>query len=316
MLLRSSSTPILNSWVSGYRDSVPDHDSSLPQHSRTRSLSLTASFDELSLKEPVTRSLSDANLGIQRKGTGTKLPGLPKPGRMKEKGEEEVGSGLSFRRLLSNSGLGEAVINGDDDVAEKDDSRALQTLVNGGCGGIGGGRVCGGGNGGRGSDDGDEYGPNDSNHEHGHGHGCTDAYYQKMIQANPGNALLLSNYAKFLKEVGGDYEKAEEYCGRAILANPNDGNVLSLYADLIWLTQKDAQRAESYYNQAVKTNPDDCFVQASYARFLWDADDDDDDEEEEEEKKSDENYGFDMKNASPPKFFEGVTQWPSSVTAA
>lgn len=203
MLLRSSSTPILKSRVSGYRDSVPDSDSSLPQYSRTRSLSLTASFDELS---PVTRSLSDAELGIQRKGTGTKLPGLPKPGRMKEKGEEEVGSGSSLRRLLLNSGLGEAVINSDDDdVAEKDDNRALQTLVNGGYGGIGGGRVCGGGNGGRGSNDGDgdECIPNDSNHEHGHGHGhgCTDAYYHKMIRANPGNALLLSNYAKFLKEV-------------------------------------------------------------------------------------------------------------------
>lgn len=29
----------------------------------------------------------------------------------------------------------------------------------------------------------------------------TDAYYQKMIEANPNNSLLLANYAKFLKEV-------------------------------------------------------------------------------------------------------------------
>lgn len=56
------------------------------------------------------------------------------------------------------------------------------------------------------------------------------------------------------------------------------------------------------------------YVQASYARFLWDADDDEE-EEEEEGKKSDE-YGFEMKNASPPKFFEGVAQWPPSATAA
>ena len=28
-----------------------------------------------------------------------------------------------------------------------------------------------------------------------------DVYYQKMIKADPGNPLLLGNYAKFLKEV-------------------------------------------------------------------------------------------------------------------
>nr|GMC75001.1 Serine/threonine-protein kinase [Ipomoea batatas] len=90
-----------------------------------------------------------------------------------------------------------------------------------------------------------------------HGHDSTDAYYQKMIEANPGNALLLANYAKFLKEVRGDTVKAEEYCGRAILANPSDGSVLSLYADLIWQTHKDSARAQSYFDQAVKSDPDD-----------------------------------------------------------
>ncbi|KAL4332894.1 hypothetical protein GQ457_07G041090 [Hibiscus cannabinus] len=108
------------------------------------------------------------------------------------------------------------------------------------------------------------------------GNDGTDLYYQKMIEANPGNSLLLSNYAKFLKEVRGDYVKAEKYCARAILGNPNDGNVLCMYADLIWETQKDSRRAETYFDQAVKASPNDSFVLASYARFLWDA------EEEEE----------------------------------
>jgi hypothetical protein len=175
---------------------------------------------------------------------------------------------------------------------------SLQTLVNGGCGGSGGGRVCGG----TASDDEDEIGYDNNELK------CTETYYQKMIQANPGNGLLLSNYAKFLKEVKGDYEKAEEFYGRSILANPNDGNALSLYADLIWETQKDADRAESYYNQAVNTSPEDCYVQASYARFLWDAEDD-----EEEESKSSEEHGFEMKNVSTQSMF---TQWPSSITAA
>lgn len=30
---------------------------------------------------------------------------------------------------------------------------------------------------------------------------CTEVYYQKMLEANPGNSLLLRNYAKFLHEV-------------------------------------------------------------------------------------------------------------------
>jgi hypothetical protein len=85
----------------------------------------------------------------------------------------------------------------------------------------------------------------------------TDVYYKTMIDANPGNSLLLSNYARFLKEVRGDLVKAEEYCGRAILANPGDGGVLSLYADLIWQTHKDSVRAESYFDQAVKAAPGD-----------------------------------------------------------
>lgn len=76
----------------------------------------------------------------------------------------------SVRKLFSSSGL------------DMHEGSRLQTLVMGGGMGSGGGRICGGG---RGS----------------HGRDGTDAYYQNMIQANPNNALLLGNYAKFLKEV-------------------------------------------------------------------------------------------------------------------
>ncbi|MBA0661582.1 hypothetical protein Goklo_005860, partial [Gossypium klotzschianum] len=135
------------------------------------------------------------------------------------------------------------------------------------CGiGGGGGNICGGGGrgGGDGSDGSDnEWGYWDSNN----GKDSTDTYYQKMIQANPGNSLLLSNYARFLKEVRGDLVRAEEYCGRAILANPNDGNLLSI------------------------------FVLASYARFLWDAEEEDDEEEKAGEKFS---------NGSDQSFFHGA----------
>ena len=63
---------------------------------------------------------------------------------------------------------------------------SYETEVGGGGGGGGGKRRSGGRSGG---DDGD--GENDS----------TDVHYREMIEANPGNGIFLSNYAKFLKEV-------------------------------------------------------------------------------------------------------------------
>ncbi|KAK3016673.1 hypothetical protein RJ639_007078 [Escallonia herrerae] len=292
MLLRSSSTPILNSWTPNPNESSPEHESSHPQHFRTRSVS----FDhDHGVKSPSARPISESdlrNLQLPRKSrvttTTRPLVSTPKPVKVKESGEQEVGVGPgSMRRVLSSSGLGKvAVIDGPDEACVAVAEREMLVVEGVGSGGGGGGRVCGGGGGGRGSDGGD-------------GHESTDAYYQKMIEANAGNALLLANYAKFLKEVRGDYKKAEEYCGRAILANSSDGNVLSLYADLIWQTQKDASRAQSYFDQAVKTDPEDCYVLASYARFLWDAEDEEEEEAEEEKGR----YGVEHK----PKFFNDTS---------
>lgn len=120
-------------------------------------------------------------------------PRTPKPVKVKDNKEGEVERLLSLAEAAAEEGC----------VAVVEKERVLQTLVVGGGGvGGGGGRVCGGGGGG-GSDGGDGSGfgadSNDSNSWHGHD--STDAYYQKMIEANPGNALLLANYAKFLKEV-------------------------------------------------------------------------------------------------------------------
>nr|XP_043629379.1 uncharacterized protein LOC122600690 [Erigeron canadensis] len=122
-------------------------------------------------------------------------------------------------------------------------------------GGMDGGRSCKGGN-------------SDADYHEKDG---IDVYYQNMIDANPGNSLILGNYAKYLKEVQGDFTKAKEYCNRSIIANPSDGNVLSMYADLIWETQNDAVSAQSYFEQAVRASPHDCHVWASFAGFLWDA---------------------------------------------
>lgn len=116
----------------------------------------------------------------------------------------------------------------------------------------------------------------------------TDVYYQKMLEANPENSLLLRNYAKFLHEVQGDLEKGEEYYERAILANPSDGEVLSLYAKLLWEARKDAPRAEAYFDQALQANPDDCYVLGSYAHFLWNSEED---EEENHAPQTQQNIG-------------------------
>jgi hypothetical protein len=132
--------------------------------------------------------------------------------------------------------------------------------------------------GGRGSDGGNGRGWN-FNGGNNYGRDRIDAYYQNMIEAHPCDALLLGNYAKFLKEVCGDYIKAEEYLERAILANPGDGHILSIYADLIWKTKKDANRAQQYFEQAIQSAPDNCYVLASYAKFLWDSENDEEDED-------------------------------------
>ncbi|KAL3840976.1 hypothetical protein ACJIZ3_025567 [Penstemon smallii] len=210
MLLRSSSTPILNSWLHNSTTgsgsgSSPEPDS-LPQLTRTRSVCLITSLDD---RIPPTRNVYDSDpkdCGKPKKGKPLKLPATPKPVKAEE-------------------------------IADR--KRMTQTLV---AGGGGGGGVCGGG---RGSD----YGSGSQDPGSWHGIESTNAYYEMMIKANPGNPLFLANYAKFLKEVKGDLVKAEEYCGRAILANPSDGNI---------------------------------YVLASYARFLWDAESDDEEEEEDE----------------------------------
>lgn len=132
---------------------------------------------------------------------------------------------------------------------------------------------------------------------------AADAHYRQMIEADPGNPLLLVNYARFLREVEGDAARAQEFCERAILASPGDAEALSLYAGLVWETSRDAARAEDYYSRAVQAAPDDCYVLGSYAGFLWDA--------EEDDEESDNAEPF----PPPPSPFLGAAQHPS-ITAA
>ncbi|CAL9241389.1 unnamed protein product [Arabidopsis halleri] len=273
MLLRSTSAPILNSWLPQHcsRESSPEPESQLQRRSRSLSLFSSKSIDGHT-GEVLHQALSDHKESVLKSNSSEHSYKTPTSSRQRRSSLDETrytkktldrSSPFLVERLFSSSGLG--------DKASSDDR--LETLVSGGGGGMGssGGKICSGaGVGGSGIDGG---GSEDA----------TDTYYKEMIDSSPGNSLLTGNYAKFLKEVKGDMKKAEEYCERAILGNTNDGNVLSLYADLILHNHRDRQRAHSYYQQAVKMSPEDCYVQASYARFLWDVEEDEDEGEEEEQ---------------------------------
>ncbi|XP_010535865.1 PREDICTED: uncharacterized protein LOC104811030 [Tarenaya hassleriana] len=275
MLLRSASTPVLNSLVhvSNPRES-PINGEFVHQIPRTSSVVLSASscccYSPMSVQSSgdatrrMSRAMSETDLrDLSAKATPASkfLHGAP----VEEIREEGIGFGLARTSSLDcGFGLGVALEEG-------------REVSVGNCAGGFGGNIYFGGRGG--SDGGDGHGGFGSWEPKGND--VIEAHYQKMIAANPGNGLLLSNYAKFLKEVRGDLLKAEEYCGRAILANPNNGDVLSMYGELIWQSHGDSSRAETYFDQAVKAAPDDCYVLASYARFLWDAEDEDEEEQEE-----------------------------------
>ncbi|XP_031098617.1 uncharacterized protein LOC116002592 [Ipomoea triloba] len=289
MLLRSSSSPIQlkchSPWLST-QNSSPELDFSVHTLKLSRSSSASSSSSSSSSwgQQKMGRAFSETDLiSMMRSPAPSKkcmcmcMHGLISAIPVDE--EEEVDRVMREKNrvlVLWKSGLRAEEVQ--ECEASDEEEAAAETMV-GGDGGGDGRRICGGGSGGGGDGDGD--GNNGSEHwDPNQGSESTDLYYQKMIEANPGNSLLLGNYARFLKEVKGDFVKAEEYCGRSILANPSDGDILALYADLLWQSHKDPVRAETYFDQAIKAAPDDCNVLASYARFLWDAEDDEDEEEE------------------------------------
>ncbi|XP_012085228.1 uncharacterized protein LOC105644478 isoform X2 [Jatropha curcas] len=88
-------------------------------------------------------------------------------------------------------------------------------------------------------------------------------YYKKMLQENPGNPLILGNYAHFLYQSEKDLKGAEEYYLRAILADPKDGEILSQYAKLVWELHNDQDIASAYFERAVQASPEDRFCFAA-----------------------------------------------------
>ncbi|KAL7093507.1 hypothetical protein ACP275_11G044300 [Erythranthe tilingii] len=240
MLMRSSSTPILNSWIpQQYSQYYHGHE---PENNTLQLLPRSIPYSAASLP---SISLHHDDV-IKKMLVGACMHGIISPVSMGD--DEEEGEKVVVARLEEGFKIG-----GGKRVATTE----------------GGGGGSGGSGGGGDGYEGGGFGCWDADHESG----SMDVYYQEMIEANPGNSMVLSNYARFLNECCGDVIKAEEYFGRAILADPSDGNILSLYADLIWQTYEDATRALIYFDRAIKASPNNCYVMASYARFLWDAED-------------------------------------------
>lgn len=186
----------------------------VPQMPRTHSISLSLSSSFSSVggdsARKMTRALSESDLRdlsvVKKKPFSKTLDGFEEE---EEEAKEERGFGFRCAAKAASSsaaldvGLGLFSSSGLDEGCELGmrDNGLVSVLVGGGVGG-GGGRICGGGGGGNGgSDGGDGDGGSSGFWDSNHGNHSTDVYYQKMIEANPGNPLLLSNYAKFLKDV-------------------------------------------------------------------------------------------------------------------
>ncbi|WCJ38218.1 hypothetical protein M5689_019291 [Euphorbia peplus] len=102
----------------------------------------------------------------------------------------------------------------------------------------------------------------------------TEEYFKMMVHQNPGNPLVLRNYAQFLYQTKRDLLGAHEYYSRAILADPEDGEILSQYAKVEWELNGDEGKASSYHELAIQASPQDCHVHAAYASFLWEIEED------------------------------------------
>lgn len=97
----------------------------------------------------------------------------------------------------------------------------------------------------------------------------TELLYQNAISTDPNNALLLSNYARFLHLVRHDHDRAEEYFKLAVQSYSVDGEAIVQFANFLWLARGDLPAAEKSYLDAINVEPWNPFHAATYAHFLW-----------------------------------------------
>lgn len=177
MLLRSSSTPILKSWIPPYYTNPNSSPTNINEPTLTPPcLSRTTSISTHS--PPSTPPSPTTNTNHSTRASSCTLFDH------RDFSDQPYPKSKPLCRLFSSLGIDEAV-----PVAED-----------------GGGVVCSGD--GKGTDGGDWYGGGGSGFNgysyysgNSNGPGNIEAYYKKMIKAHPGNPLLLGNYARFLKDV-------------------------------------------------------------------------------------------------------------------
>jgi tetratricopeptide (TPR) repeat protein len=126
----------------------------------------------------------------------------------------------------------------------------------------------------------------------------TEQRYEMAVSEEPGNALLLANFAQFLYLVQRDHDRwvaqpvrqndiveivsifytaadltnacrAEHYFQRAVQAEPADAETLGWYAAFLWKARNDLAAAEETYQEAIAAEPSNGHHAAAYAHFLW-----------------------------------------------
>ncbi|MBA0868127.1 hypothetical protein Goshw_009197, partial [Gossypium schwendimanii] len=154
MLLRSSSTPVLNSWWPNSivcSISLPEPEFGALQRTSSISFHSPSSNDDYKLSKPLNLADNSIQNDVPkpRKNMGKAIIATPhslhKQAKQETDGDKELESEPKSRwiprQLFSSSGLGETVGDGEDSGA------VMQTLVMGGGEGNGGGKICGGGGG-------------------------------------------------------------------------------------------------------------------------------------------------------------------------
>lgn len=207
MLLRSTSSPLLNSWLPSSCSSLSCPCSSKEAHHESFGVSAEVVAIPRAPRRPViTHALSDPDLSDLSAPVATVRKRRPLTASHKDEASPRqthdqdithciAGKSPRSSLLLSSSGLVDATSFPSFKSGVHHDSILSNGFAGEGGGGSGNGYL--GFSAERNEDD--EDGKKDGSTT------VTDAYYQKMIQANPGNSLIVGNYAKFLKEVSISY---------------------------------------------------------------------------------------------------------------